>query len=181
MALSGRACHGHEPTQLTQSRRSSFSSLTAATDGKRMFVASPCPIKEALVLLPGSRCCEADRLSETAWSLFGKTLLGCGRVQAICDYVHQHIAFGYEHARASRTAREAFCDRNRRLPGLCAPRGRVVSLHKHPGALLHRYLGDIGVPASDAPMDFSAGSKAISAPNDTPLTRATTSRLLAGR
>jgi len=65
---------------VTQSRRSSFSSLTAATDGKRTFVASPCPIKEALVLLPGSGYCEGDRLSETAWSLFGKTPLGWGRV-----------------------------------------------------------------------------------------------------
>jgi hypothetical protein len=74
--------------------------------------------------------------------------LGWGRVQAICDYVHQHIAFGYEHARYSRTAREAF-DRNRRLPELCAPRGRVVSLHDHPGAILHGHLGYIGVPATD--------------------------------
>jgi transglutaminase-like putative cysteine protease len=57
-------------------------------------------------LLPGSRYCEADRLSKTAWSLFGKTPLGRGRCEAICDYVHQHIAFGYGHARARRTARE---------------------------------------------------------------------------
>jgi len=27
---------------------------------------------------------------------------GMGRVQAICDYVHRHIAFGYEHARMTR-------------------------------------------------------------------------------
>ena len=59
---------------------------------------------EALVFLLGSRYCETDRLSEIAWSLFEETPSGWGRVQAICDYVHQHIAFGYEHARATRTA-----------------------------------------------------------------------------
>ena len=93
---------------------------------------------EALLFLLGSRYCETDRLSEIAWSLFGKTPLGWGRVQAICDYVHQHIAFGYEHARASRTAWEAFCDRTGVCRGLCPSRGRVVSVHEHPGALLHR-------------------------------------------
>ena len=54
---------------------------------------------EALMFLLGNRYCETDRLSEIAWSLFGKTPLGWARVQAICDYVHQHIAFGYEHLR----------------------------------------------------------------------------------
>jgi transglutaminase-like putative cysteine protease len=66
---------------------------------------------ETLMFLLASRYCETDRLSEIAWSLFGKTPFGWGRVQAICDYVHQHIAFGYEHARASRTAWETYCDR----------------------------------------------------------------------
>jgi hypothetical protein len=37
-----------------------------------------------------------DRLSEIAWSPFGKTPPGSCRVQAICDYVHRHTAFGYE-------------------------------------------------------------------------------------
>jgi hypothetical protein len=57
---------------------------------------------EAMLFLLASRYCETDRLSEIAWSLFGKTPRGWGRVQAICDY---------EHARASRTAWEAYCDR----------------------------------------------------------------------
>jgi transglutaminase-like putative cysteine protease len=114
-----------------------------------------CPTRP-LVFLLGSRYCETDRLSEIAWSLFGKTPLGWGRVQAVCDYVHLRIAFGYEYARASRTAWEAFCDRHRRLPGFCPPRGRVVSLHEHPARYCTGYLGDIGMPGSDAPMDFSA-------------------------
>jgi transglutaminase-like putative cysteine protease len=92
---------------------------------------------EALIFLLASRYCETDRLSEIAWSLFGKTPLGWGRVQAICDYVHQHIAFGYEHARASRTAGK---------PTASAPASAVtmltwrslLSLHEHPSAILHR-------------------------------------------
>jgi hypothetical protein len=43
-------------------------------------VGSPRPVEElpdeALVFLLGSRYCETDRLSEIAWSLFGKTPLG---------------------------------------------------------------------------------------------------------
>ena len=51
-----------------------------------------------LVFLLGSRYCDTDRLSEEAWSLFGGTAPGWPRVQAICDYVHDQLEFGYEHA-----------------------------------------------------------------------------------
>src|SRR2546425_12287733 len=71
--------------------------------------------EETLLFLLGSRYCETDRLSETAWNLFGQAPTGWGRVQAICDYVHRHITFGYEHARMTRTALEAFHDRT----GVC--------------------------------------------------------------
>ena len=111
---------------------------------------------EALVFLLGSRYCETERLSEIAWSLFGRTPLGWGRVQAICDYVHHHIAFGYEHARAGRTAWEAYCDRT----GVCRDYAHLaVSFCRCmniPARYCTGYMGDIGVPASDAPMDFSA-------------------------
>jgi transglutaminase-like putative cysteine protease len=104
--------------------------------------------KEALVLLLGNRYCQADRLSEIAWSLFGKTPLGWGRVQAICDYGHQHIAFGYEHAH-SKTAREGFCDRT----GVCRDYAHLtVALCRCmtiPARYCTGYLGDISVPATD--------------------------------
>jgi transglutaminase-like putative cysteine protease len=111
---------------------------------------------DALVFLLGSRYCETDRLADIAWSLFGKTPLGWGRVQAICDFVHQHIAFGYEHARASRTAWEAYCDRTgvcRDFAHLAVTFCRCMNI---PARYCTGYLGDIGVPVSDAPMDFSA-------------------------
>ena len=111
---------------------------------------------DALVFLLGSRYCETDRLADVAWSLFGKTPLGWGRVQAICDFVHQHIAFGYEHARGSRTAWEAYCDRTgvcRDFAHLAVTFCRCMNI---PARYCTGYLGDIGVPISDAPMDFSA-------------------------
>jgi transglutaminase-like putative cysteine protease len=63
---------------------------------------------DTLVYLLGSRYCETDRLSEVAWQLFQNTPPGWARVQAICDFVHRHIAFGYEHARATMTAWEVY-------------------------------------------------------------------------
>src|SRR5438477_524392 len=66
---------------------------------------------DTLQFLLGSRYCETDRLSEIAWALFDKGPLGWQRVQAICDFVHNHIRFGYEHARATKTAWETYNER----------------------------------------------------------------------
>jgi transglutaminase-like putative cysteine protease len=111
---------------------------------------------DAMVFLLASRYCETERLSEMAWSLFGQTPPGWARVQAICDYVHRRIAFGYEHARATRTASEAHDDR----VGVCRDYAHLaVALCRCmniPARYCTGYLGDIGVPPVDAPMDFSA-------------------------
>jgi hypothetical protein len=50
---------------------------------------------DVLIYLLGSRYCETDRLSNLAWTLFGQHQKGWPLVQAICDYVHHHITFGY--------------------------------------------------------------------------------------
>ena len=111
---------------------------------------------DVLVYLLGSRYCETDRLSETAWSLFGNALPGWGRVQAICDFVHNHISFGYQDARATRTAWEAYQERRgvcRDFAHLAVTFCRCMNI---PARYCTGYLGDIGVPPVDAPMDFSA-------------------------
>jgi transglutaminase-like putative cysteine protease len=111
---------------------------------------------DTLVFVLGSRYCETDQLSETAWNLFGQTQPGWARVQAICDYVHRHITFGYEHARMTRTALEAFHDRTgvcRDFTHLAVAFCRCLNI---PARYCTGYLGDIGVPPTDAPMDFSA-------------------------
>jgi transglutaminase-like putative cysteine protease len=111
---------------------------------------------DTLVFLLGSRYCETDRLSETAWSLFEKTAPGWQRVKAICDFVHDHLTFGYEHARVTRTALEAFNERRgvcRDYTHLAIAFCRCMNI---PARYCTGYLGDIGVPPSPEPMDFSA-------------------------
>ena len=111
---------------------------------------------ETLVFLQGSRYCETDRLSETAWSLFAQTPPGWARVQAIADFVHAHIHFGYHHARATKTALEAFHERTgvcRDFTHLAIAFCRCMNI---PARYCTGYLGDIGVPPAAEPMDFSA-------------------------
>jgi transglutaminase-like putative cysteine protease len=111
---------------------------------------------EMLIYLLGSRYCDTDRLSDIAWSLFGQGPTGWERVQAICDYVHDRIAFGYEHARATRTASEAFLERRgvcRDYAHLAITLCRCVNI---PARYCTGYLGDIGMPPPYGPMDFAA-------------------------
>ena len=112
--------------------------------------------EETLLFLLGSRYCETDRLSETAWQLFGHGPTGWGRVQAICDYVHHHITFGYEHARMTRTALEAFHDKT----GVCRDYAHLAVAFCRcmniPARYCTGYLGDIGMPPPYGTMDFAA-------------------------
>lgn len=111
---------------------------------------------DILIYLLGSRYCETDRLAETAWSLFGNTVPGWPRVQAIVQFVHDHIEFGYHHARSSRTAWEGYQEQRgvcRDFAHLAITLCRCMNI---PARYCTGYLGDIGVPPVDAPMDFSA-------------------------
>lgn len=111
---------------------------------------------ETLVYLLGSRYCETDKLVEKAWDLFGTTPTGWARVQAICDYVHNHIQFGYEFANATKGAAQALQEGR----GVCRDFAHsAVTLCRCmniPARYCTGYIGDFGVPPSDAPMDFSA-------------------------
>lgn len=111
---------------------------------------------ETLVYLLGSRYCETDCLSEIAWARFGHTAEGWPRVQAICDFVHGHVGFGYQHARATKTALETYNERTgvcRDYTHLAMALCRCMNI---PARYCTGYLGDIGVPATADPMDFSA-------------------------
>jgi transglutaminase-like putative cysteine protease len=117
--------------------------------------------EEALRFLLASRYCETDLLSPIAWQLFGNSPPGWGRVQAICDFVHHHIQFGYGFARSTKTAWEVYQER----AGVCRDFAHLaISLCRCmniPARYCTGYLGDIGVPASDAPMDFSGWFEAF--------------------
>ena len=110
---------------------------------------------EVLMYLLPSRYCDTERLLPIAWQLFGNAPQGWGRVQAICDFVHQHIQFGYQYARATKTAMDAYEERT----GVCRDYAHLaISLCRClniPARYCTGYLGDIGVPAVPAPMDFA--------------------------
>jgi transglutaminase-like putative cysteine protease len=111
---------------------------------------------ETLVYLLGSRYCETDRLSNTAWSLFEKVPKGWPLVKAICDYVHDRITFGYQHASPTKTAWDAHTDRRgvcRDFAHLAVTLCRCMNI---PARYCTGYLGDIDVPHDNTPMDFSA-------------------------
>jgi len=118
------------------------------------------PVEELpLAVLPyllGSRYCEVSKLNDTAWQLFGKVPPGWGRVQAVCDWVHANVTFGYQFAREDRTAWEVFQERRgvcRDFMHLALTFCRCLNI---PARYATGYLGDIGVPRDPAPMDFSA-------------------------
>src|SRR6202023_752631 len=111
---------------------------------------------EVLIYLLGSRYCETDRLSNTAWSLFGQVRKGWPLVKAICDYVHDRITFSYAHASPTKTAFDAFTEKRgvcRDFAHLAVTLCRCMNV---PARYCTGYLGDIGVPPDDTPMDFSA-------------------------
>jgi transglutaminase-like putative cysteine protease len=111
--------------------------------------------EESLLFLLGSRYCETDLLSETAWRLFGSGPSGWARVQAICDFVHKHIQFGYEHASATKTAFQVYGERK----GVCRDYAHLAVTFCRclniPARYCTGYLGDIGLPPPYAPMDFA--------------------------
>jgi transglutaminase-like putative cysteine protease len=111
---------------------------------------------ETLIYLLGSRYCETDRLSNVAWSLFGKVRKGWPLVHAICDYVHDRLTFDYAHASPTKTAYEAYVERHgvcRDFAHLAVALCRCMNV---PARYCTGYLGDIGVPPDNSPMDFSA-------------------------
>jgi transglutaminase-like putative cysteine protease len=112
--------------------------------------------EETLVYLLGSRYCETDLLSEAAWGLFSQTPLGWQRVQAICDFVHNHIVFGYGDARSTKTAWGAFSERKgvcRDFAHLAIAFCRCMNI---PARYCTGYLGDMGTPPPYGVPDFAA-------------------------
>ena len=110
---------------------------------------------DALIFLLGSRYCETDRLSDSRGRLFGHLPKGWPLVQAICDFVHERITFGYEHASPSKTALDAFTEGR----GVCRDYAHLaVTLCRCmniPARYCTGYLGDVG-GRPIRPGDFAA-------------------------
>lgn len=118
------------------------------------------PIQElpvnVLPFLLASRYCEVERFNVLAFDLFGHTPPGWARVQAVCDFVHQHVTFGYQYARPDKTAWDVYQEKKgvcRDFMHLAVVLCRALGI---PARYATGYLGDIGVPPVNAPMDFSA-------------------------
>ena len=95
-------------------------------------------------------------MSNIAAQLFGGIQPGWNRVQAICSWVHDWVTFGYQFANPTKTAFDVYNDRRgvcRDFQHLAVTMCRALNI---PARYATGYLGDIGVPPSDAPMDFSA-------------------------
>lgn len=116
---------------------------------------------ETMVYLLGSRYCETDRLSELAWSFFGRTTPGWARVQAIVAYTHERIRFDYEQARPTRSAWDAHEER----VGVCRDYAHLaIALCRCmniPARYCTGYLGDMDLPTLVGNMDFSAWFEAF--------------------
>lgn len=111
---------------------------------------------DVLQYLLSSRYCEVDRMSNIATELFGGIAPGWNRVQAVCEWVHNKVTFGYQYANATKTALDVFADRCgvcRDFQHLALTMCRALNI---PARYATGYLGDIGVPAAPVPMDFSA-------------------------
>jgi transglutaminase-like putative cysteine protease len=111
---------------------------------------------DTLTFLIASRYCDSDRLLDLAWTLFGRTPPGWARVQAVSDFVHQRIAFGYEHALVSRSASQAYEERR----GVCRDYAHLAIAFCRalniPARYCTGYLGDVGTPPPYPPGDFAA-------------------------
>ncbi|MEO1328509.1 MAG: transglutaminase family protein [Pseudomonadota bacterium] len=110
----------------------------------------------AITYLLPSRYCETDLLSEYAWERFDAAPSGWARVQAVCDFVHRHVRFGYADSRPTRTAVETLeegvgvCrDYVHLAIALC----RCLNI---PARYCTGYVSDIGKPPPHPPMDFAA-------------------------
>ncbi len=111
---------------------------------------------DALLYTMPSRYCMSDLLSDAAWQLFGNIEPGYGRVQAISDYVHEHIEFQYGSTSQVSTAQDVFESQRgvcRDFAHLAISFCRALNI---PARYVFGYLPDINVPLDKAPMDFAA-------------------------
>jgi transglutaminase-like putative cysteine protease len=124
-------------------------------EGAAQIAVDDLPDRVVEYLLP-SRYCDMEHLNDLAWAEFGGVEPGWARVQAITEYTNRRITFGYEHARPTKTAFEAHEERC----GVCRDYAHLaitlLRCMNIPARYATGYLGDIGVPASGTPMDFSA-------------------------
>jgi transglutaminase-like putative cysteine protease len=111
---------------------------------------------ETLPFLLPSRYCETELLAPAACSLFGSMTPGWDRIQAICDFVHEHISFDFQRARPSKTAWEVYNEPRgicRDYTHLAIALCRALNI---PARYCSGYLGDVGVTTMPFPTEFAS-------------------------
>ena len=102
------------------------------------------PSEQLHWLLP-SRFCESDLLTDRAWELFGSTPRGADRVQAVCDWIHEHVTYGVPSLPTTTAL-----DTLEQSGGMCRDFAHVgVSFCRAlgiPARYVFGYLPDIGIP-----------------------------------
>ncbi len=113
---------------------------------------------DTLPFITASRYCQSDELVERTWNLFDKTPLGWARVAAISNWVHNHVMFGYQFGRPTKTAVDVL----REGTGVCRDFAHLfIALCRAmniPARYACGYLSDIGAIPQGA-NDFCAWSE----------------------
>jgi len=111
---------------------------------------------DTLVFTLPSRYIESDLLLDDAWQLFGNTPPSWARVQAVCDWVHANIQYGYGLSGPTTTALDVFKNRQ----GVCRDFAQIsVAFCRAlniPARYTFGYFPDIAVEPPDVAMDFHA-------------------------
>jgi transglutaminase-like putative cysteine protease len=113
------------------------------------------PDEMLLYTLP-SRYCPSDLVLDDAWRLFGQVPDGWARVQAICDWTHANIVYGYGSSTATTSGYDSYLARK----GVCRDFAHIAVMFCRalniPARYVYGYLPDINVPVNPDPMDFHA-------------------------
>lgn len=111
---------------------------------------------DVLVYTLPSRYCLSDELADDAWRLFGSVAPGWGRVQKICDHVHDTITFQYGASSPLTTAVDVYAN----CVGVCRDFAQLAITFCRalniPARYAFGYMPDIDVPPDGSPMDFCA-------------------------
>jgi hypothetical protein len=122
--------------------------------------ACPCPVQalpiDTYPFLNPSTYCDTPALMDWAWTTFRGIQPGWPLVQAICDWVHQHIRFDYGATTPHKSASQTLADGAgvcRDFAHLAITLCRCLNI---PARYCTGYLGYTGIAVGDAPVDFSA-------------------------
>ena len=111
---------------------------------------------EVLSFVLPSRFCLPDELGNDAWQRFGELAPGWGRVEAIVDFVHQHLEYVPGASNPWTTATDVY----RAGQGVCRDFAHLAITFCRalnvPARYVFGYLPDVGVPGPHEPMDFAA-------------------------